>query len=349
MTKKILFLMLLLGAFLTGCNTATTSTDDENIITVTTTIFPLEDFTKKIGGEFVNVSSVYPAGVDAHTYEPSTKTMIQIAESDLFIHTGTGLEAFAEKAADSLASEDVKIVEASAGISLLSSGEHKNEEHDEHTHEEDGHEDESHDTEHSHDEEEHEHEHESDSNHEEGHEEEHNHGDLDPHVWIDPILAIQMAENIKNELMAIMPEQKDYFQENFDQLTADLKALDAEFQAVVKEANHRKILVSHGAYGYWEQRYGIEQLSVTGISPTQEPSQKQLENLIDTVQSEDIHFIIFEQNISTKISDIIKNELYLEVLYLHNVSVLTDADIENNEDYFTLMRKNLEVLTQALQ
>lgn len=342
--------MLLLSAFLTGCNTATTSTDDENKLTVTTTIFPLEDFTKKIGGEFVNVSSVYPAGVDAHTYEPSTKTMIKIAESDLFIHTGTGLEAFAEKAADSLASEDVKIVEASAGMSLLPSGEH----HDEHAHEEEGHEDESHDDEHSHEEEhdhdhEHDHEHESDSNHEEDHEEEHNHGDLDPHVWIDPILAIQMAENIKNELIALMPEQEKYFQENFDQLTADLKALDAEFQAVVVEANHKKILVSHGAYGYWEERYGIEQLSVTGLSPTQEPSQKQLENLIETVQSEDIHFIIFEQNISTKISDIIKNELSLDVLYLHNVSVLTEADIENNEDYFTLMRKNIQVLKQALQ
>src|SRR5690606_3062696 len=100
--KSIFFIIFLLtAAFLGGCNTDSSAKTDqtenknnETKLTVYTTIFPIEDFTKKIGGNHVEVKSVYPAGADAHSFEPTMRTMMDIADADLFIFNGAGLEPF---------------------------------------------------------------------------------------------------------------------------------------------------------------------------------------------------------------------------------------------------------------
>ncbi|MCG3056927.1 zinc ABC transporter substrate-binding protein, partial [Escherichia coli] len=79
------FMALALGtaAFLAGCgadNSDEQASSKDDKLTVYTTIFPLQDFTKKIGGDEVNVESVLPPGVDAHSYDPTTKDMVEIAK-----------------------------------------------------------------------------------------------------------------------------------------------------------------------------------------------------------------------------------------------------------------------------
>ncbi len=311
---------------------------ESNKIKVYTTIFPLEDFTKKIGGDLIEVESVLPPGVDGHTYEPTTKTMVDIAKSDGFIYSGVGIESFAEKVQKSLQKEDVAFINAGEGIEL-SDIEHLGEEaahEDEHADEED-----THDDEHADEEAAHEDEHANE-------EAEHNHGDLDPHVWLDPILAIQLAENIKNALIEIDPSGKDTFEDNFQDLKTQLEELDHSFEELVANSNKKEILVSHAAYGYWETRYGIEQISVLGLSPTEEPSQKELQNIIETAKEHDIKYIIFETNVSSNVTDIVQTEIGAEALTLNNLESITEEDSKNNEDYFSLMSRNLKTLEQAL-
>ncbi|MGG3887730.1 metal ABC transporter substrate-binding protein [Metabacillus fastidiosus] len=317
MKKSALFLtlILLLATALFGCgNNEKTNKNDtkegsKKQLTVYTTIFPLEDFTKKIGGDLVNVKSIYPPGADAHTFEPTSKTMVDIADGDAFIYTGVGIEGFAEKAKESLKNENVKFVKAGEGIELLSN------EHEEHAHEE---------------------------------EHDHDHGDTDPHIWLDPVLSIQLAENIKNALTELDPDNKKQFDNNYEALKANLEALDKQFKTVVEKAPKKEILVSHAAYGYWQERYGIEQISVLGLSPTQEPSQKQLQNIIETAKKHNIKYVLFESNVSSKISDIVKNELHAEALTLHNLESISEKDVKNNEDYFSMMEKNIKTIEKAL-
>ncbi|WP_404429055.1 metal ABC transporter solute-binding protein, Zn/Mn family [Sutcliffiella horikoshii] len=373
-TKSIFIaMMLVVFTFLVGCNSDNKASDDSEKLTVYTTIFPLEDFTKKIGGDHVDVKSVFPAGADAHTFEPSTKTMSEMASADAFIYTGVGVEGFADKAKGVLENEDVTIVAAGEGIELRGEEDsHEEEAHEEehdHEHEEEAHEEEheheheeeAHEEEHDHEheeeahEEEHDHEHEEEAHEEEHdheHEEEghegHDHADGDPHVWLDPTLSITLAENVKNALVELKPESKEDFEANFETLKADLEKLDTEFKETVDSAKTNKILVSHAAYGYWENRYGLEQISVTGLSPTQEPSQKQLTEIINTAKENEIQYVIFDQNISGKIAEVVKNEIKAEALVLHNLEAATEEDVKNEEDYFSLMRQNLETLKKAL-
>ncbi|MEH7379653.1 metal ABC transporter substrate-binding protein [Bacillus sp. JJ1533] len=177
---------------------------------------------------------------------------------------------------------------------------------------------------------------------------EHNHGDIDPHIWLDPIYSIQIAENIKDALIDLNPSAKDMYEENFTKLKEQLEALNTDFKEVVDSAKRKEIVVAHSAYGYWEARYGIKQISITGYSPTNEPSQKELKNLIEVVKKHNLKYILFEQNISSKIAETVQNETNTESLYLHNLEAVTKQEIESNEDYFSLMRENLDTLKNAL-
>jgi zinc transport system substrate-binding protein len=326
----VLSLLLAGSAFLYGCNAETNNDETKkanDALMIYTTVYPLQDFASKIGGEYVNVQSVYPPGVEAHTFEPTTKTMKELADADAFIYIGEGMEGFVDQAIKTLKNEDVKLVEGAKGIELLDST---------HEHHDEG-------------EEEHDHDHSADAHEHEGtHEDEHHHGDKDPHVWLDPVLSITIAENIKNALAELKPEAKETFEKNFTALKKDLEELDQQFQTIVKEAPKKEILVSHAAYGYWEERYGIEQISVAGLSPTNEPSQKELANIIKTAKQHDIKYILFEQNVTPKVAEVVKNEIGAEALHLHNLESLTDEDVQKNKDYITIMKENLEVLKKAL-
>jgi zinc transport system substrate-binding protein len=331
--------VLLFGLILSGCGETETvnktGEKEKETLTVYTTIYPLEDFTQKIGGEFVEVQSIYPPNVDAHSFEPSPKDMVTLANSDLFIYTGVGIEGFAEKASETLKKENVQIVKAAEGIELIETT-------DDHHHEDGDSDSEHHEDENGHSEEE---EHAESAVHEE---KGHDHGDLDPHVWLDPILSIDLANNIKNSLIELMPEHATEFETNFKQLKKELEKLDQEFKTTIESSKTKNLLVSHAAYGYWEKRYGIETIAITGLSPTQEPTQKELQAIIEESTEHNIHYVIFEQNVSPKIAKIIQEEIGAKPLTLHNLEAITDENIKQEDDYFSIMRKNLETIKTAL-
>lgn len=388
-TSIIFTIILMIAVFMGGCNKNSSAPPEKQIkentsktLKVYTTIFPIEDFTKKIGGKYVDVKSVYPAGADAHTFEPTLKAMMDIADADLFIYNGAGLEMFIDKAEKTLANEKVEMVEASKGIELLRGHDHNHGDH-EHEHGEDhtdGHAHENGDEEHGHEATEDEHDghnhgHEDGHNHEAGHEEHghedhtedkhdhgheegteeydhhdhgHHHHDQDPHVWLDPIHAIKMAENIKDALSEALPSAKDEFDKNFQNLKEELEQLDVDLRDTIDSAEHKELLVSHASYGYWQHRYGIHQISIAGLSPENEPSQKHLQSIIETTKEHGIHYIIYDQIPSTKVVKVVQKETGTKPVTLHNLEYLTEDDIKNKEDYFSIMNKNIETLKTVL-
>jgi len=333
-----ILLLLVVSGLLFACGTEEQTQSDlesesesrKEQLQVYTTLYPLEYFANEIGGAYVDVISILPAGSDPHTYEPTSKTMVDIATADVFIYNGANLETYAEKIQAALSEEKVKMTEATKGIDLLDSiHEHEEEAIHVSAEESDDHE-----------------EHDEDEEHIEY--DGHNHGDVDPHVWLDPILAKELAENVKNTLVSLMPEQKESFEANYQDLVSRLEELDHTFHETIESYEKNKILVSHAGYGYWEKAYGIKQIAISGLSSSNEPSQKDLERIIEEVKENNIQHLFFEQNITPKVATVIQNETGIESLELHNLSVLTDSDIENGDDYFTLMKKNLQAIETAL-
>ncbi|WP_099159977.1 metal ABC transporter solute-binding protein, Zn/Mn family [Virgibacillus ndiopensis] len=304
----ILFLSILLTIVIAGCSS---STEDNNTgLTIYTSIYPIQYIAEQIGGDTLNVKSIYPPGVDAHTYEPTTKEMTSIASSDAFIYMGAGMEGFAESAADALQSENVELMELGKNEELFHTEKELSEEHAD-----DG----------------------------------HHHGDHDPHIWLDPLRMVDMAEMIKDKLIELNPDKTEQYTDNFVTLKDELVALDKQYQKTLQNKDNKEILVSHAAYGYWEERYGLDQIAISGLTSSDEPSQKELTQIIDETKELNINYVIFEQNGTDRISKVIQEQINAEALYIHNLSVLTDDDIKNEEDYLSLMKQNLKVLDKATE
>ncbi|ADC52093.1 hypothetical protein BpOF4_20489 (plasmid) [Alkalihalophilus pseudofirmus OF4] len=324
----LLFFIVILGA----CNASnneeelidgeTENTITEEVLTVVTTTFVLEDFTRKIGGEHVDVINVVPLGADAHSFEPTARQMIEIMEADAFVYNGAGFEGFVDAVLKSMEKEDVVALQASNNIPLR-------EDDDEHVdvHEEDEH---------------------SDENLDVHEEDEHLHAGVDPHAWLDPVYALQYAKNIYDLLVQLQPEFEEQFTENYTNLKIELENLHVEFEEMVSTAERNQFIVSHAGYGYWEQRYGLEQIAISGLSPTNEPSQRQVEEILELGQSLNLTHLFVEQNFTSKIAEMIADEIGADILYLHNLEAATQEDIDNGENYISIMRGNIEALKQGL-
>lgn len=312
MKKIIVFLSLLLplSLVLSACANEEQAPKEKNQLTIYTTVFPLQYFAERIGGKFVDVETIYPPGADEHTFEPSQKDMMKLADSDLFFYIGLGLEGFVENAKKTLKNENVTLVAAADNLHLSEEDEHHEEE------EEAG---------------EHEHEH-----------------DVNPHVWLDPVYSKEMALVLRDALIQKMPENKAVFEENYQQLATELDELNNEFKETISTAKHKNIIVTHAAFGYWEQRYGIEQISISGLSTANEPTQRELEKIISLADHEGLHYILFEQNVQSKLAEIVQKEIGARALPIHNLAILTKGNISNKETYFSLMKQNLESLNTAL-
>lgn len=138
MIKRTIIFASFLILFLAGCQSADNSQEEnKETLEISTTIFALEDFISKVGGEFVDVESIYPPNADAHTYEPSSREMVDLAKKDLFIYSGVGMEPFASKAKDILEGEKVEVAAIGEDIHLRGEAEHDHDhEGEEHHHEE---------------------------------------------------------------------------------------------------------------------------------------------------------------------------------------------------------------------
>ncbi|WP_170875288.1 metal ABC transporter solute-binding protein, Zn/Mn family [Virgibacillus pantothenticus] len=342
-TSIAILILGLITLFVAGCTKSDGSTENNTDLNIYTSIYPIQFAVEQIAGETADVHSVYPPGVDAHSYEPTSKDMTNIARSDAFIYLGAGMEGFAESAADALDSEDVKLIELGKNEHLFDKGT-KNDASG-HSHEEEAHADSHSDEEKSHDDEA--------EAHNDGHSDEegahdgHSHGDHDPHIWLDPMRMIELSEIVKDQLIELNPDEKDLYQANFNKLKEQLQSLDHDFQTVLEAKTNKHILVSHAAYGYWEERYGLEQIAINGLSTNNEPSQKELTEIIDQAEKYNLNYIIFEQNTSNRVSKVIQEHIQAKTATIHNLSVLTEKDLENDEDYLSIMKKNLETLDQV--
>lgn len=281
--------------------------DDNHDIVLYTSIYPIQFIVEELVGNEASVVSVYPPGVDAHSYEPTIREMLNIARGKAFIYLGAGMESFAESAKSTLKASDVHFIEVAEHKEIFLHG-------DDHDHHAD----------HS-----------------------HFHTDIDPHIWFDPLRMIEASKYIKNQLSDIFPHLTNTLDENFFTLKKRLLELDKQYEATLRPKTNRHIVVSHAAYQYWEERYQIVQIPISGLTAGDEPSQKDLANIVLFAEEENIQYVLFEQNATNKIATIIQEHIGAEPLFIHNLEVLVDEDIRNKEDYFTLMKTNLTILDQA--
>lgn len=172
----------------------------------------------------------------------------------------------------------------------------------------------------------------------------------DPHAWNSAANGAIYARNVMNALVAVSPEDAEYFKQRGNAYIEQLNKLDAwakdEFSGIDK--TQRKVLTSHDAFGYFGAQYGVEFLSPQGISTESEASAKEVAELIQQIKDQGVHAYFIENQTDPRLVEQIasatgaKNggELYPEALTENG----GDADT-----YVDAFKHNVKVMIRSMK
>lgn len=167
----------------------------------------------------------------------------------------------------------------------------------------------------------------------------------DPHVWLDPLLAREVAGKIAAGLIKADPAGKATYEQNLAALVAKLDGLDTEFKDGLRTCDRREIITSHAAFGYLTRRYGLEQIAVEGLAPDAEPTPARIAEVTKTARERKATHIFFETLVSPKVAETVAREIGAQTLVLDPLEGVGD---EQKQTYFTVMGENLANLRTAL-
>lgn len=122
----------------------------------------------------------------------------------------------------------------------------------------------------------------------------HHHHNGDPHSWLDPIKAIDMAARIADTLSKLDQDNKVYYQANLTAFSDNLRLLDEELQHLFKGSELGGYLVLHDAYNHFEQRYGLEHQVAVLINPDRQPGVKRLLAIQQLLTSKQVSCVFTE-------------------------------------------------------
>ncbi len=166
-----------------------------------------------------------------------------------------------------------------------------------------------------------------------------------PHLWLDPMLAINYVQSILLALAASDPEGATEYAANAAAYADELLAVDAEIEAALASIppERRKLVTFHNAFPYLARRYGLEVVAVVVPSPGQEPSARAIADLIDAIEAQNVPAVYKEPQFSADVLESAADEAGVRVLDL-----LSDAYIDGVESYIDLMRFNADQLVEGL-
>lgn len=255
-------------------------------------ILPQVEFVNRIGGDKVGVVEMIPPGFSPATYDPSPDQLRKLQDANIYFRIGhIGFEKAQIEKLEKLNSE-MKIVDTSEGISLLSLVAHHYEDEGE--------------------------KHEDDEDHEAGD---------DPHIWLSPKLVKIQAKNIYDALAEYSPENKDYFTQNYNQFIQELDVLDQTLENAFAPISGQTILVFHPAFGYLADAYGFHQEAIE--TEGKDPTPAQLQKIIDEARNENIKVIFVQAQFSTKSVEFVAQEIDGAVVQIDPLAKNYFTNLEN--------------------
>jgi len=283
-------------------------------------------FTRAVAGEEARVEILIPPGVEVHDYQATPGNVGTVAQADVLVMNGLGMEEFLERLVENTGNRKLKEIDASTGIEPLKDDEDDHEDdHDDH----DDDQDDDHDD-HDHD------DHDDDyDDHDDDHDG-HDHAEGNPHVWLDPVLAQQQVANIRDGLIAADPVNAQTYRDNAKAHILRLQKLDREFER--SQLGGCRFITFHDAYPYLAKRYGLQQMAVVEL-PEDNLTPRDLQRVIEAAK---------EFQVKALLSDSVENRRIQQIAKQVGVPVKILDPIESGpadpQYYFQAMRQNRQTL-----
>ncbi|ELZ13994.1 periplasmic solute binding protein [Halovivax asiaticus JCM 14624] len=331
--------------------------------------YTLQDWADIVGGDHISFETPVDVGDMGHGWSPSSDLITKLGTSRAFVYVDSPAFSWVQDAAEVIERDydDVTLVNVFEGVDLLKTDHEVTHEDGQHqgTHND---EEEEHDEDEQHQDEEAEHHQNEEGDHHDGNEhdhdgeqahhdegsdthDEHDHGRYDPHAWVDPVRATGMVETIADGLARVEPDHEESFRENAVAYTDRLDDLDQQFRTVVSDTDRPVgVLASHDSFRYLQDRYGFVLHTPTGISPDHSPSQSEIAETIEFVDSNGIETVLYDQFESNRLArTIVENSDATSIEAVSPAAGTTETWTENDWGYVEQMTEiNIPALDAAL-
>lgn len=163
----------------------------------------------------------------------------------------------------------------------------------------------------------------------------------DPHIWLNIENAQQELANIYSAFAEADSENAEKYNERYIQYSNQLDEIKAEYQNAGLDG--KKLFVTHGAYGYLCEEFGMEQIALEGVSGDSDPSPAQMAKIVEEIKADNAKCIFYDPIEGDKIANAVAEEAGVEALPLYTF----EADSEDR-DYAEIMKFNLEWLKRMI-
>lgn len=315
---KLLTLLITTSFLFIGCNNNVDSnkTTDDDTLNIVTSFYPLYISTINITKDIPNITVTNMTKSQTgclHDYQLTPQDLKTLENADILVINGAGMESFL----DGIISQypNLEIVDATKGLSLLEDDTHSHDDHDtEYEHSED---------------------------------DDHDH-EYNAHVWVSVTGNIEEVKNISSQLENLNPENKEAYESNTNTYVAKLEDLKNEMHEELDNLPNRDIITFHEAFPYFAEEFNLNIAGVIEIEPDSEPSAKEIEEIINTIKEKNIKALFTEPQYSSKVAETIAAETGATVYELDPI-VTGDSNPDAYDDYINKMKKNLDVLKEALK
>jgi len=274
---------------------------------VAASFFPLYDFARAIGGPDFRVVCLVPPGADPHEMEATPDAARSVSDADLILLLGLGMDGWVDKLAK--AEHKAHAYRLGEGLPTHPMGKALlSELADESTRV--------------------------------------NPDEIDPHVWLDPVLAQEIVKRIAAHLAAHDPGHRADIEARRDAYLGELRKLDQEYKDAAAHFQQREVVTFHGAFGYLFARYGLQVAGVIEEFPGKEPSAAYLRALVDTMRQLHQRVIFAEPELSDRAAQIIAQEVGGRVAKLDPCETILPEDPDAT--YLERQRRNIQVLRDSL-
>jgi ABC-type Zn uptake system ZnuABC Zn-binding protein ZnuA len=311
---QLIVYLLILTAALSACQSSSTPTPQGGLMVLAAESF-LADIAQNVAGDRHVVEPLLPIGLDPHAFEPTPKDVAKIADSNVLIVNGAGLEQWLANVLESAGGQRL-VIEASSGLTPMQRSDEEivcaptGAADDEHG------------------------------------------AGGDPHFWLDPTLVIRYVENIRDGLSQADPQGKDVYENNASTYIARLEELDAWIAAQVSQIppERRLLVTNHESLGYFADRYGFKLIGaiLPSFSTVASPSAGDLARLADCIETSGTPAIFLETGANPQLAEQLAQETGIRVvaeLYSHSITPAGG----NAPDYISMMKYNTQAIVDALK
>ncbi len=279
---------------------------EQSTLNVITTFLPITLFTEAVAGECATVTALIPPNLGPHDFQATPSDIAALSNAQILVKNGLGMEYFLDKLIDSAENNSLQVIDTSRGVAVIKSDE--------------------------------------DENGVDGGDQ--SQGEVNPHIWLDPLRAVQQVENIRDGLVKADPGCTVGYTQRAAAYAAQLKELNTAIATQLKPFSGKTFIAFHDFAPYFAERYDLKADFVVDV-PEMNPTPADLQRVSTKVEQSQLKALLSEPQEGDRSFNALAEDLGVNVVTFDPLETGSEEASKQPDTYFKVMKSNVASLIKS--